>query len=116
MGTIQYHSFTQLLWSTYSSLFRPNAFVSASGKLFFSFNHSAPPGSFPATSSISNQCIRKAPGSEAKDVPLVTFQVAEPVTIPSGESQENPCVHKKVLMEHVFAFSYGQPFVGMCTG
>lgn len=43
----------------------------------------------------------------------VTFQVAEPVIIPSEQSSGNKCVHKTSLMEHVFAFSYGHPFVGM---
>ena len=50
-------------------------------------------------------------GSESEP-PLVTFQVAEPVTIPSKESTEGDCFETIVLMEHVFAFSYGHPFIG----
>lgn len=44
---------------------------------------------------------------------LVNFQVHEPVLTPTGPSDELGCVHSQFLMEHVFAFSYGNPFVGM---
>lgn len=44
---------------------------------------------------------------------LVNFQVHEPVLTPTGPSDELGCVHSQLLMEHVFAFSYGNPFVGM---
>ena len=43
---------------------------------------------------------------QAASEPLVDFQVYEPVLVPSGA----PCT--QLLMEHVFAYSYGQPFVG----
>ncbi len=43
---------------------------------------------------------------------LVNFQVHEPVLTPTGPSDELGCVHSQLLMEHVFAFSYGNPFVG----
>lgn len=56
---------------------------------------------------------------------LQDFQVYPPVLTPQGitngsgssfPSNENPqaqgCVVQQVLMEHVFAYSYGQPFVG----
>lgn len=44
---------------------------------------------------------------------LVNFQVYEPVVTPTGPNDELGCVHTQLLMEHVFAFSYGSPFVGM---
>ena len=40
---------------------------------------------------------------------LVDFQVYEPVLTPTGAAGE--C--SQLLMEHVFAFSYGRPFVGI---
>ena len=40
------------------------------------------------------------------------FQVYPPVLTPSGSSNKYGCVYTKVLMEHNFAYSYGQPFVG----
>lgn len=45
--------------------------------------------------------------------PLIDFQVYEPVLTPTGPKDENGCVHTELLMDHVFAFSYGKPFVGM---
>ena len=44
--------------------------------------------------------------------PLVNFQVSEPVLTPSGTSDQNGCIYTQLLMDHVFAFSYGKPFVG----
>ncbi len=49
----------------------------------------------------------------AESNPLVMFQVATPVPLRSGNSNRNGCVHTTLLMNHVFAFSYGQPFVGI---
>lgn len=46
---------------------------------------------------------------------LVTFQVAKPVVVPTAKEGEGDCVHTMVLMKHVFAFSYGKPFVGTCV-
>jgi len=46
---------------------------------------------------------------------LNDFQVYEPVLTPTGNSDQYGCVYTKVLMEHDFAFSYGQPFVGRET-
>lgn len=46
-------------------------------------------------------------------LPLVDFQVSEPILIPTGTSDRYGCVHTQLLMDHVFAFSYGRPFVGM---
>ena len=43
---------------------------------------------------------------------LNDFQVYEPVLTPTGNTSPYGCVYTKVLMEHDFAFSYGQPFVG----
>lgn len=45
--------------------------------------------------------------------PLVNFQVHEPVFTPTGTGDKHGCVHTELLMDHVFAFSYGVPFVGM---
>ena len=44
--------------------------------------------------------------------PLVDFQVSQPVLTPSGTSDEFGCIHTQTLMSHVFANSYGVPFVG----
>ncbi|KAL8669110.1 MAG: hypothetical protein Q9168_006291, partial [Polycauliona sp. 1 TL-2023] len=44
--------------------------------------------------------------------PLVTFQVQDPILIPTANGDPSQCVHTQLLMDHVFAFSYGQPFVG----
>ena len=41
--------------------------------------------------------------------PLVDFQVYEPVLTPSGAAGE--CT--QLLMDHVFAYSYGHPFIGI---
>lgn len=35
------------------------------------------------------------------------------MVVPEAKEGGDDCVHTKVLMEHVFAFSYGKPFVGM---
>lgn len=48
----------------------------------------------------------------AETSPLVNFQVYEPVLTPTGPSDEYGCVYTKLLMDHIFAFSYGKPFVG----
>ncbi len=45
--------------------------------------------------------------------PLVDFQVYEPVLTPSGAADQYGCVYTQLLMDHVFAYSYGMPFVGM---
>lgn len=45
--------------------------------------------------------------------PLVDFQVSEPILIPTSTSDQYGCVYTQLLMDHVFAFSYGMPFVGM---
>ena len=44
--------------------------------------------------------------------PLVDFQVYEPVLTPAGSTDQYGCVYTQLLMEHVFGFSYGMPFVG----
>ena len=44
--------------------------------------------------------------------PLVDFQVYEPVLTPTGPTNQYGCVYTQLLMEHVFGFSYGMPFVG----
>ncbi len=44
--------------------------------------------------------------------PLTDFQVSPPILIPTGKRDQYGCVHTQLLMEHVFAFSYGAPFVG----
>ena len=44
--------------------------------------------------------------------PLVDFQVYEPVLTPSGNAENYGCVYEQLLMDHVFGFSYGMPFVG----
>lgn len=44
--------------------------------------------------------------------PLVDFQVYEPVLTPSGTADQYGCVYTQLLMDHVFAYSYGMPFVG----
>lgn len=46
------------------------------------------------------------------DDTLITFQVAKPVVVPEAKEGRDDCVHTEVLMEHVFGFSYGKPFVG----
>ena len=43
---------------------------------------------------------------------LVDFQVYEPVLTPSGTVDQYGCVYTQLLMDHVFAYSYGMPFVG----
>ena len=45
-------------------------------------------------------------------VPLVNFQVSEPVLTPAGPDDRYGYVHTQTLMEHVFINSYGNPFVG----
>lgn len=49
--------------------------------------------------------------NQASDSPLVNFQVNEPILIP-GPGDLKDCVYTTQLMDHVFAFSYGAPFVG----
>lgn len=51
-------------------------------------------------------------GNQAPASPLVDFQVSEPVITPSPGDQSD-CIYTKQLMDHVFAFSYGAPFVGI---
>lgn len=43
--------------------------------------------------------------------PLVNFQVNEPILTPNSDGSKD-CVYTVQLMDHVFAFSYGAPFVG----
>lgn len=63
--------------------------------------------------------VEKAPNSllqvrqAAETSPLVNFQVNQPVLTPTGPNDEYGCVYSKLLMDHVFAFSYGSPFVGI---
>lgn len=45
--------------------------------------------------------------------PLVNFQVSEPILTPVGDSDQYGCIQTQLLMDHVFAFSYGKPFVGI---
>ena len=49
---------------------------------------------------------------ESRTAPLVDFQVAAPVLTPTSPSTDGDCVYTQELMSHVFAFSYGIPFVG----
>lgn len=51
--------------------------------------------------------------TKTENGPLVTFQVAEPVVVPAAKDKGQDCVRTVLLMKHVFAFSYGKPFVGM---
>ena len=44
--------------------------------------------------------------------PLEDFQVSQEVLTPSDTSNEFGCIHTQRLMSHVFANSYGDPFVG----
>lgn len=45
---------------------------------------------------------------------LDVFQVSKPVfTPPAGSDYNGNCVSEVLLMDHVFAFSYGMPFAGM---
>ena len=46
------------------------------------------------------------------DAPLVDFQVNQPMVTPKSQSDRSGCVHTTLLMDHAFAFSYGDPFVG----
>ena len=48
-----------------------------------------------------------------QEKPEVPFQVAEPVLHPQPPRDEHGCVYTQLLMQHVFGFSYGHPFVGM---
>lgn len=48
-----------------------------------------------------------------KSGPLEAFQVTEPVLNPVPPGDKHGCVHTQLLMQHVFAFSYGHPFVGL---
>lgn len=65
-----------------------------------------------------NVVVAQAPDSrlqvrQAADTsPLMDFQVYEPVSTPTGPDDNYGCVYTKLLMDHVFAFSYGDPFVG----
>lgn len=57
---------------------------------------------------ISNRFLQE---NQTTTSPLVNFQVKEPVLTPGSGDRKN-CVYTKQLMDHVFAFSYGAPFVG----
>lgn len=72
-------------------------------------------------SEFEHEISRPIPASLQTQTPLECFQVAQPVLTsngPSGsrsKSAEEPSPDKAcsvLLMEHVFAFSYGTPFVG----
>jgi hypothetical protein len=49
---------------------------------------------------------------EAYQEPLKVFQVYKPVPGPSRDSDTKECIEEVLLMEHVFGWSYGRPFVG----
>ena len=66
-----------------------------------------------SASQYSNHALRKRQNDSIIPLPLEDFQVNEPVLTPSGDSDQYGCIRTQVLMEHVFANSYGQPFVGM---
>lgn len=44
--------------------------------------------------------------------PLVDFQVSQPILTPTGTNDQYGCIYTQTLMSHVFANSYGAPFVG----
>ncbi|KAI1468016.1 peptide-N4-(N-acetyl-beta-glucosaminyl)asparagine amidase A [Daldinia caldariorum] len=75
-------------------------------------------------SELEPQVSRVIPAEAQTKAPLECFEVAQPVLTPGGPSgngltridnvsQDNSC--SVLLMEHVFAFSYGTPFVGTYT-
>jgi len=43
---------------------------------------------------------------------LEVFQVYKPVPEPSKGGESSDCAHEILLMDHVFGWSYGKPFVG----
>ena len=63
----------------------------------------------------SNHALRKRQNTNVSTLPLEDFQVYEPVLTPSGTSDRYGCIHTQLLMEHVFAYSYGHPFFGMIS-
>ncbi|OTB16455.1 hypothetical protein K445DRAFT_291365 [Daldinia sp. EC12] len=75
-------------------------------------------------SELDPQVSRTISASLQTKTPLECFQVAQPVLTPNGPSRNGPTPADDVspdnscsvlLMEHVFAFSYGAPFVGDYT-
>lgn len=44
--------------------------------------------------------------------PLVVFQVQDPIIIPTTNGNQSGCVETQLLMDHEFAYSYGNPFIG----
>jgi hypothetical protein len=44
---------------------------------------------------------------------MEVFQVYKPLPNPSKLGESNSCVQDVLLMDHVFGWSYGKPFVGM---
>ena len=51
----------------------------------------------------------------SQDGSVEAFQVTEPVLNPQPPGSEHDCVYTQLLMQHVFGFSYGHPFVGQYT-
>lgn len=47
-----------------------------------------------------------------EQAPLAIFQVAEPITTPTGTNDTSGCIWTETLMEYEFAESYYRPFVG----
>lgn len=56
---------------------------------------------------------RQSQSSSAANGLLEVFQVYQPVPFAAGTNEG--CDLEVLLMDHVFAFSYGQPFVGELT-
>ncbi|KAL8790734.1 MAG: hypothetical protein Q9195_006212 [Heterodermia aff. obscurata] len=56
--------------------------------------------------------VARSPQATSAASPLVDFQVYEPVLTPAGSTNQYGCVYTQLLMDHVFGFSYGMPFVG----
>ena len=59
--------------------------------------------------------VVRSPQAPSAASPLVDFQVYEPVLTPAGSTNQYGCVYTRLLMEHVFGFSYGKPYVGWWT-
>lgn len=47
-----------------------------------------------------------------EQAPLAIFQVAEPISTPTGSNDTSGCIWTETLMEYEFAESYYRPFVG----
>ena len=77
-----------------------------------------------ALPSISRASRSRTPNDEiskrqsATSALLSVFAVYEPVLTPTGSSDQYGCIYTELLMDHVFGYSYGMPFVGtrpMCA-